>query len=390
MSQYIEDALPIVKYNGLNTTKNVDFSSATTVALPAGTTIAGTTALGATTITSSSATAYTVGPNGATNPVFNIDASTGSAAAGLNIIGATAAGTVAVGVISSGGNANLSIDAKGSGTIAIAGTSTGAVTITPATTVTGNFTVGASKVVVTAATGATTITSASASALAVGLAGATNPAFVVDSSTGSQAAGLSVTGATAAGNVAVAVISSGADANLLINAKGTGTIGIGSVSTGDVTITPPTKISGATNFKRQVTDTGGSFATPIALTEAQSGRVVLVDDAAGLDFTLPAVAAAQVGTHYLFLVTTTITSNSFRVTAQAGDVLVGALPITDFDTADKITNFTPDGNDLILTCNGSTTGGKQGSWVEFVAISATAWYVRGLLLGDGTLATPFS
>lgn len=85
---------------------------------------------------------------------------------------------------------------------------------------------------------AATVTSAGASALAVGLAGATNPAFVVDSSTGSQAAGLKVTGATAAGTVAAAVISSGTDANLTINAKGAGTIGIGSASTGAVTVTP--------------------------------------------------------------------------------------------------------------------------------------------------------
>jgi hypothetical protein len=89
-----------------------------------------------------------------------------------------------------------------------------------------------------------TVTSASAVALAVGLAGATNPAFVIDSSTGSQAAGFKITGATAAGTVAAAVISSGADANLTINAKGTGTIGIGSVSTGTVTITPATIHSG--------------------------------------------------------------------------------------------------------------------------------------------------
>ena len=88
------------------------------------------------------------------------------------------------------------------------------------------------------------ITSASATALSVGLTGATNPAFNVDASTASQAAGLKVTGATAAGNVAVAVISSGSDANLLINAKGTGTIGIGSVSTGAVTITPATTVTG--------------------------------------------------------------------------------------------------------------------------------------------------
>lgn len=101
---------------------------------------------------------------------------------------------------------------------------------------------------------AATVTSAGASALAVGLAGATNPAFVVDSSTGSQAAGLKVTGATAAGTVAAAVVSSGTDASLTIDAKGTGTIGIGPTSTGTVTITPATAITGA------LTPTGGVAA----------------------------------------------------------------------------------------------------------------------------------
>lgn len=234
MSQYIEDALPIVKYNGLNTVKNVDFSGATSVALPAGTTIAGTTAAGATTVTSTSATAFTVGANGATNPVFNVNANTASVATGLTIVGAAAAGGVALTVTSSATDDNLVINAKGTGTVSINATATGAITLARATTISGN----------TGITGTATVTSASAAALSVGLNGATNPSFVVDSSTGSQAAGLSVTGATAAGTVAVAVISSGGAANLTVNAKGTGTIGIGSVSTGAVTITPATTVTG--------------------------------------------------------------------------------------------------------------------------------------------------
>jgi hypothetical protein len=156
-------------------------------------------------------------------------------------------------------------------------------------------------------------------------------------------------------------------------------------------VTGASTLSGEVNYKRQVTDTGGAYATPIALTEAQSGRVILVDEAAGLDFTLPAVAAAQVGTFYEFLVNVTITSNNFRVTAAAGDLLRGGLAIQDFDTANTSTYFTPDeSDDLVLTMNGSTTGGKKGTWVRFIAISATGWFVHGIAFGDGSLATPFS
>ena len=105
-----------------------------------------------------------------------------------------------------------------------------------------------------AASTSVTVTSASAVALAAGLAGATNPAFVVDSSTASQAAGLKITGATAAGNVAAAVISSGTNANLTIDAKGSGTVTIGATSTGNVvlgdsmTITSAGAVSGITTL----------------------------------------------------------------------------------------------------------------------------------------------
>lgn len=164
--------------------------------------------------------------------------------------------------------------------------------------------------------------------------------------------------------------------------------------TGTFAVTGATTLSGAVNYKRQVTDTGGAYATPIALTEAQSGRVILVDDAAGLDFTLPALAAAQVGTHYKFLVTVTITSNNFRVTAQAGDLLKGGVLMVDFNdvyTAPQGAFLEPDGSDdLVFTANGTTTGGKAGTVVEFIAISATEWFVTGTVAGDGVLATPFS
>lgn len=166
------------------------------------------------------------------------------------------------------------------------------------------------------------------------------------------------------------------------------------VTTSTLAITGATTLSGALNYKRQVTDTGGVFATPIALTEAQSGRVILVDDAAGLDFTLPAIAAAQVGTHFKFLITVSITSNSFKVTAGAGDLLKGGLWFVDFDaavTAPQGIFLEPDGSDdLIMTMNGTTTGGKAGTVVEFIAISATEWFVTGTVAGDGTMVTPFS
>jgi hypothetical protein len=139
----------------------------------------------------------------------------------------------------------------------------GGVSFEGALNVIGNFSVATNKFTVAAASGNTTVagtfaasgagtfTSASATSLAVGLTGATNPAFTVDSSTASQVAGLKVTGAATAGTVAVVVTDSGSNASLTVNAKGSGTIGIGSVSTGAVTITPATTITGVATLTAQ-------------------------------------------------------------------------------------------------------------------------------------------
>lgn len=159
------------------------------------------------------------------------------------------------------------------------------------------------------------------------------------------------------------------------------------------TISAPT-ISGAmVGGLRTVVDTGGVFATPIVLTAADSGNIYLLDDAAGLDFTLPAVAAAQVGIHYGFRVLVTNTSNSYRLTAATGDIIQGHVLISDFDaayTAPQILAAEGGGSVLVMTMAAIAKGGGIGGWFELEALTATAWFVRGNLVGDGTIVTPFS
>lgn len=151
MTVNIESAVPVVAQHGLNTDTAVDFSGATSVALPANTTIAGTIAAGTSTITSTSANALTVGRQGATDPVLKINANTASVATGITIVGAAAAGGVAVAAISSGTNESLTIDAKGSGTTTINGTATGGITLGRATTITtGDLTITSGSIIVSA------------------------------------------------------------------------------------------------------------------------------------------------------------------------------------------------------------------------------------------------
>ena len=185
-------------------------------------------------VTATSGTSFSVGPNGVTNPTFNVDASAGSAVAGLNVKGAASGGTVAISTTDSGSNNNLTINAKGSGTIGIGTISTGNITL--GTNSTSQLTVN---------TAAAVFATAGSQSLVVGPNGTTNPTLQVDDSTASAATGLYIKSAAAGGGLALSVTSSGAAENLTINAKGTGTIGIGNVSTGAVTISPATTISAA-------------------------------------------------------------------------------------------------------------------------------------------------
>ena len=207
----LENLIPGIRGESIGSNLgDIDLSGVTTIELPSGTTLGGSslTALG--TITSSSAQAFAVGLNGLTNPAFDVDASTALQVAGLKVKGAVTGGTVALSVIDSGSNASLTLDAKGTGTVGIntVGASSGLVTVGNGTSLAGM-----------AVNGLITGTSASATALAVGLNGATNPALVVDASTASSATGIKIKSAAATGGVALQVVSSGSPEALTIDAK---------------------------------------------------------------------------------------------------------------------------------------------------------------------------
>jgi hypothetical protein len=130
------------------------------------------------------------------------------------------------------------------------------------------------------------------------------------------------------------------------------------------------------------------------LTAADSGSIYLLDDAAGLDFTLPALTASNVGITYRFLVTVTNTSNSYRITAQAGDLLRGAVLVVDTSdayTAPQAVADTPDASDdLIIDLTSDATGGMLGGHLELIGIHATGWFVSGILQANGVITTIFS
>jgi hypothetical protein len=165
----------------------------------------------------------------------------------------------------------------------------------------------------------------------------------------------------------------------------------------DVTVTATDGGLTAGGLRSVVSNSAAVFATPTVLTAAMSGTTQLLDVATGIDFTLPAISAALVGMNFRFLLTVEPTSNSYRWTAATGDVLIGNIVIYDKDVAEGSTEALlqmnrPDGTDLICTITGTddTQGSLVGGWIEYEAVSATGWFVRGVLIGDGALAQNFS
>ena len=141
-----------------------------------------------------------------------------------------------------------------------------------------------------------------------------------------------------------------------------------------------------------------AFTASTTLTVAQSGSVITGNAAAGMTVTLPAAAA---GLQYSIHVGTTITSNAFTITgATASDVMQGQLISNDFTDLGTLTIMNenvatvafdqPAADDHQIVMDGTTKGGKLGSYVNCVAISAAIWHVDGFLSSDGSLATCFT
>ena len=84
------------------------------------TALAFTTGSGGAVVTSTDDNAWTVGANGATNPVLQVNAATASVATGVSVTGAAAGSKVAIAALSSGTNGAIDLDGKGTGTVNVA------------------------------------------------------------------------------------------------------------------------------------------------------------------------------------------------------------------------------------------------------------------------------
>ena len=137
--------------------------------------------------------------------------------------------------------------------------------------------------------------------------------------------------------------------------------------------------------KPVVSDVGATRS----ITAGESGATFLMNRAAGQVYTLP---KAIPGFFVDFVVSTTVTSNSYKViTATGTELLTGNLISIDTDSSNATVGFVANGtNHIAITMNGTTTGGVAGTKFRLTCLSSTLWVVEGSIEGTGTVATPFA
>lgn len=96
------------------------------------------------------------------------------------------------------------------------------------------------------------------------------------------------------------------------------------------------------------------------------------------------------GVVYTIWVPTTISTSSLKIGTDGTDRFIGTLFGIDTDTSNALVAYTAGASDDFINLNGSTTGGVAGTWVQIVAVDALKYMVMGVVLGAGTVATPFA
>ena len=157
-------------------------------------------------------------------------------------------------------------------------------------------------------------------------------------------------------------------------------------TSGNISGTGTSKLTGATNFVKDYESITGASKT---LTAADSGTTYGFNRAAGIEVTLPTPAA---GIHYTFLVETTFTGAGQIKTATTDgtDGFLGTAFLFDTGEIGETDNFHPASSNDIIDLGQVEQGWLTGGFIRLTGVNTTTWFVEAFLMGDGTLATPFT
>ena len=114
-----------------------------------------------------------------------------------------------------------------------------------------------------------------------------------------------------------------------------------------------------------------------------AGRIIEVNDADGA-VTLPTIVSDQIGATYRIFIGTDATD--LDVKTDGTDKFVGSLSVAGTTTK----AFAPAADNDVISMNGGTTGGDKNSYIEVTALATAEYLVQGVLIGAGTVVTPFA
>jgi hypothetical protein len=136
---------------------------------------------------------------------------------------------------------------------------------------------------------------------------------------------------------------------------------------------------------------------------AHAGKVIRTNDAT-LILTLPTINASadpatsgpgsdpntlnNIGTTYTIVVDTAATAVAIKT--DGTDKFIGSLLVVDTDSSGATIGFAPAASNDVINLDGSTTGGAVGSVITITALSSLEYLVQGVLLGSGSVVTPFA
>ena len=139
-----------------------------------------------------------------------------------------------------------------------------------------------------------------------------------------------------------------------------------------------------------------SLSADTTLTVAtHAGKIIMLNDADG-KFTLPSISSAtpndptspdqanNIGASFFFYVETAATD--LDILTDGTDKFVGSVSVAGTTTK----AFAPAADNDVISMNGTTTGGDANSVIKVVALATAQYMVQGVLIGSGTVATPFA
>ena len=157
-------------------------------------------------------------------------------------------------------------------------------------------------------------------------------------------------------------------------------------ASGNVSGTGTMKMTGATNLVKAYESLTAATKT---VTAADSGTVYGFNRAGGCVVTLPTPAA---GVHYKFLVETTFTGvgQIKTATTDGTDGFLGTAFVFDTGEIGETDNFHPAASNDVIDLGSDEQGRLTGGFITLTGVNTTTWFVEAFLMGDGTLATPFT